>query len=167
MLGGNERTDLQSPSGHGDRLKADGTYSFVDTLPAGGKVTYTLKYAGDTAHASGTGSVNVSRATTTLTLNNNGKVYSYGAGVTFTAHLSTTYKNRKVETWADPSGSDKPNTLVKSGTVNYRKRHLQFQIYYNGTWYDNGSKYFTLRSCPADQAIALSRGAGAWPNASS
>ncbi|MER5402445.1 Ig-like domain repeat protein, partial [Streptomyces sp. NPDC002599] len=27
-----------------------------------------------------------------------------------------------------------------------RKQRLQFQIYYNGTWYDNGSKYFTLSS---------------------
>ncbi|GHH82166.1 hypothetical protein [Streptomyces capitiformicae] len=38
--------------------------------------------------------------------------------VTFTAHLGTTYKNRDVEIWADPYGSDKPNKLVKSGTVN-------------------------------------------------
>ncbi|MFE9883152.1 Ig-like domain repeat protein [Streptomyces sp. NPDC005784] len=224
------RTDLESPSGKAlatVTVKADGTYSFVDTPPAGGKVTYTLKYAGDTAHASGTGSdtVEVSRASTTLTLNNNGKVYSYGADVTFTAHLGTTYKNRKVEIWADPFGSDKPNTLVKSGTVNSsgnlsavldlkrdtkvtakflgdarsapktvtstvgakvnvwtsvsghyktsytwgqtyyyfrktknplftntmtaypgRKQRLQFQIYYNGTWYDNGSQYFKLSS---------------------
>jgi hypothetical protein len=224
------RTDLESPSGKvltPVTVKADGTYSFVDTPPAGGKVTYTLKYAGDTDHTSGTGSdtVEVSRATTTLTLNNNGKVYAYGADVNFTAHLGTTYKNRKVEIWADPFGSDKPNTLVKSGTVNSsgnlsavldlkrdtkvtakflgdaryapktvtstvgaqvkvstsvsghyktsytwghtyyyfkktknplftntmsaypgRKQRLQFQVYYNGTWYDNGSKYFTLSS---------------------
>ncbi|MGW2787158.1 Ig-like domain repeat protein [Streptomyces populi] len=224
------RTDLESPSGKAlatVTVKADGTYSFVDTPPAGGKVKYTLKYAGDAGHTSGTGSdtVEVSRATTTLTLNNNGKVYSYGADVTFTARLGTTYKNRKVEIWADPFGSDKPNTLVKSGTVNSsgnlsvvldlkrdtmitakfpgdaryapktvtstvgaevkvstsvsghyktsytgghtyyyfkktknplftntmtaypgRKQRLQFQIYYNGTWYDNGSKYFKLSS---------------------
>ncbi|MER5402788.1 Ig-like domain repeat protein, partial [Streptomyces sp. NPDC002599] len=73
------RTDLESPSGKTltpVTVKADGTYSFVDTPPAGGKVTYTLKYAGDTDHTSGTGSdtVEVSRATTTLSLNNNGKV---------------------------------------------------------------------------------------------
>ncbi|MET9890978.1 Ig-like domain repeat protein [Streptomyces sp. NPDC006465] len=224
------RTDLESPSGKAlttVTVKADGTYSFVDTPPVGGKVTYTLKYAGDTGHASGTGSdtVEVSRATTTLTLNNNGKVYAYGADVNFTAHLGTTYKNRKVEIWANPFGSDKPNTLVKSGTVNSsgnlsvvldlkrdtkvtakfagdarytpktvtstvgaqvkvstsvsghyktsstwghtyyyfkktknplftntmtaypdRKQRLQFEIYYNGTWYNNGSKYFTLSS---------------------
>jgi hypothetical protein len=224
------RTDLESPSGKAltpVTVKADGTYSFADTPPAGGKVTYTLKYAGDTGHTSGhtSDTVEVSRATTALTLNNNGKVYAYGADATFTAHLGTTYKNRKVEIWADPFGSDKPNTLVKSGTVNSsgnlsavldlkrdtkvtakflgdaryapktvtstvgaqvkvstsvsghyktsytwghtyyyfkktknplftntmtaypgRKQRLQFQIYYNGTWYDNGSKYFTLSS---------------------
>ncbi|MCX4989216.1 MULTISPECIES: Ig-like domain repeat protein [unclassified Streptomyces] len=224
------RTDLESPSGKAlatVTVKADGTYSFVDTPPVGGKVKYTLKYAGDAGHASGTGSdtVEVSRAATTLTLNNNGKVYAYGADVTFTAHLGTTYKNRKVEIWANPYGSDKPNTLVKSGTVNSsgnlsvvldlkrdtkvtakflgdaryvpktltstvgaevkvstsvsghyktsytsghtyyyfkktknplftntmtaypgRKQRLQFEIYYNGTWYGNGSKYFTLSS---------------------
>ncbi|MFF3617537.1 Ig-like domain repeat protein [Streptomyces sp. NPDC002580] len=224
------RTDLESPSGKAlatVTVKADGSYSFVDTPTVGGKVKYTLKYAGDAGHASGTGSdtVEVSRATTSLTLNNNGKVYAYGADVTFTAHLGTTYKNRKVEIWADPFGSDKPNTLVKSGTVNSsgnlsvvldlkrdakvtakflgdarstpktvtstvgaqvkvstsvsghyktsyvwghtyyyvkktknplftntmtaypgRKQRLQFEIYYNGTWYGNGSKYFTLSS---------------------
>ncbi|MET7441456.1 Ig-like domain repeat protein [Streptomyces sp. NPDC005496] len=224
------RTDLESPSGKAlatVTVKADGTYSFVDTPPAGGKVTYTLTYAGDAGHASGTGSdtVEVSRTSTTLTLNNNGKVYSYGADVGFTAHLGTTYKNRKVEIWADPYGSDKPNALVKSGTVNSsgnlsvvldlkrdtkvtakfagdarsapktvtstvgakvkvstsvsghyktaytsghtyyyfkktknplftntmtaypgRKQRQQFEVYYNGSWYGSGSKYFTLDS---------------------
>ncbi|MER5912386.1 Ig-like domain repeat protein [Streptomyces sp. NPDC001982] len=222
------RTDLESPSGKAlasVTVKADGTYSFTDTPPAGGKVKYTVKYAGDTDHAAGSGSdtVDVSRAKPTLTLNNNGKVYSYGADVKFTAHLGTTYKNRKVEIWADPFGSDKPNTLVKSGTVNSsgnlsvtldlkrdakitakfagdarwqprsvsstvgarvkvstavsghyktkytygqtyyyfhkskdplftttmsyykgRKQRLQFEVYYNGTWYDSGSEYFAL-----------------------
>lgn len=117
------RTDLENTSGKAlapVTVKADGTYSFTDTPTVGGKVKYTVKYAGDADHASGTGSdtVDVSRAKTTLTLNNNGKVYSYGADVKFTAHLGTTYKNRKVEIWADPFGSDKANKLVKSGTVN-------------------------------------------------
>ncbi|WTI37795.1 Ig-like domain repeat protein [Streptomyces sp. NBC_00589] len=117
------RTDLESPSGKAlasTTVKSDGTYSFTDTPPAGGKVKYTLKYAGDADHSAGSGSdtVEVSRAATTLSLNNNGKVYAYGADVKFTAHLGTTYKNRKVEIWSDPYGSDKPNKLVKSGTVN-------------------------------------------------
>jgi hypothetical protein len=117
------RTDLESPNGKtlpAVMVKADGTYSFTDTPPAGGKVTYKVAYAGDADHAAGSGTdaVDVSRAKPTLTINNNGKVYSYGKDVTFTAHLGTTYKNRTVEIWADPFGSDKPNKLVKSGKVN-------------------------------------------------
>ncbi|MFB7495065.1 Ig-like domain repeat protein [Streptomyces sp. NPDC056161] len=117
------RTDLESPTGKtlpSVTVKADGTFSFTDTPPAGGKVTYKAAYAGDADHAAGSGSdaVNVSRVTPTLTLNNNRKVFAYGADVKFTAHLGTTYKNRKVEIWADPYGGDKPNKLVKSGTVN-------------------------------------------------
>lgn len=117
------RTDMESPNGKSLGTKTLGTggkFSFTDKPPAGGKVKYTVKYAGDATHtaASASDTVDVSRAKTTLTLNNNGKVYSYGKDVKFTAHLGTTYKNRKVEIWADPFGSDKPNKLVKSGTVN-------------------------------------------------
>ncbi|MER6672227.1 Ig-like domain repeat protein [Streptomyces sp. NPDC000983] len=117
------RTDLESPSGKAlapVTVKADGTYSFKDVPPAGGKVTYTVKYAGDAAHTavSTSDTVEVSRASTSLSLNNNGKLYGYGADVKFTAHLGTTYKNRSVEIWANPFGSDRPNKLIKSGKVN-------------------------------------------------
>ncbi|MEW2510362.1 Ig-like domain repeat protein [Streptomyces sp. NPDC046870] len=117
------RTDLESPKGKAlaaTVTKADGTFSFTDTPPAGGKVKYTVAYAGDAVHtaASGSDSVDVSRAKPTLTINNNGKVYSYGKDVKFTAHLGKTYKNRTVEIWADPFGGDKPNKRVKSGKVN-------------------------------------------------
>ncbi|CAM5501491.1 hypothetical protein SVIOM342S_08757 [Streptomyces violaceorubidus] len=44
--------------------------------------------------------MDVSRKATVLSLNNNGKVYSYGKKVTFTAHLGTTYKNRTVAIYA-------------------------------------------------------------------
>ncbi|MDF3146108.1 MULTISPECIES: Ig-like domain repeat protein [unclassified Streptomyces] len=116
------RTDDESPSGKSlgtATVAADGSYSFTDTPPAGGKVTYTVTYAGDADHAGATasGSVTVAKTATTVTLNNNLKVYGYGSDVTFTAHLGTTYKNRTVEIWADPYGSDKPNALVKKGTV--------------------------------------------------
>ncbi|MFD5540197.1 Ig-like domain repeat protein [Streptomyces sp. NPDC127079] len=116
------RTDLDSPNGKAlpaVTVKADGTFSFTDTPPAGGKVTYKVGYAGDANHAAASGkdTVDVSRANPTLTLDNNGKVYAYGKDVKFTAHLGTTYKNRTVELWADPFGSDKPNKLVKSGKV--------------------------------------------------
>ncbi|OUC97031.1 Ig-like domain-containing protein [Streptomyces swartbergensis] len=117
------RTDDESPSGKPlgtATVAADGSYSFTDTPPAGGKVTYRVTYAGDADHAGATASASttVAKTATTLTLTNNGKVYDYGRDVTFTAHLGTTYKNRTVEIWADPYGSDKPNTLVKKGTVN-------------------------------------------------
>jgi len=117
------RTDLDSPNGKAlsaVTAKADGTYSFTDTPPAGGTVTYKVTYAGDATHTSATASdkVTVSRAKPTLTLNKNGKVYNYGTDVAFTAHLGSTYKNRSVEIWANPFGSDKPNKLVKTGKVN-------------------------------------------------
>ncbi|QNS05384.1 WD40 repeat domain-containing protein [Streptomyces xanthii] len=117
------RSDLETPSGKVVKTvttKADGTYSFTDTPPAGGKVTYKVSYAGDADHApvSKSDAVEVSRNSTTLTLNKNKNVYEYGSDVTFTAHLGTTYKNRKVDIYANPYGSDRPNKLVKSGTVN-------------------------------------------------
>ncbi|MET8326818.1 Ig-like domain repeat protein [Streptomyces sp. NPDC005181] len=117
------RTDLESPSGKAlpaVTVKADGTYTFTDTPPAGGTVTYKVAYAGDAAHTavSASDKVAVSRTTPTLTLNKNGNVYSYGTDVAFTAHLGSTYKNRSVEIWANPFGSDKPNKLVKTGKVN-------------------------------------------------
>ncbi|MFJ9835035.1 YncE family protein [Streptomyces sp. NPDC101169] len=116
------RTDLDSPNGKslGTRtLGTGGTFSFTDAPPAGSKVTYTVTYAGDATHTSATASdsVQVSRATPSLSVDNNGKVYAYGKDVRFTAHLGSTYKNRTVEIWADPYGADKPNKLVKSGTV--------------------------------------------------
>ncbi|MFJ1649682.1 Ig-like domain repeat protein [Streptomyces sp. NPDC088258] len=118
------RTDLESPKGKSLGTKkttdAKGTYSFADTPPAGGKVTYKVTYAGSATHtaASASAKVNVSRATPSLKLDRNGKVYGYGTKVSFTAHLGTTYKNRTVAIYADPYGADKPKKLVKSGKVN-------------------------------------------------
>lgn len=117
------RTDVQSPNGKvlgAKPLGAGGKYSFTDTPPAGGPVKYTVTYAGDASHAAVTASdtVTVSRAAASLTLNNNGKTYAYGADVAFTAHLGTTYTNRAVEIWADPAGADRPKKLVRTGRVN-------------------------------------------------
>ncbi|MFI9467765.1 YncE family protein [Streptomyces sp. NPDC052492] len=117
------RTDVESPKGRAlaaARTKADGTFSFTDTLPAGGRVTYKVAWAGDATHApaSGAAAVEVSRKATSLTLNNNGKVYAYGKKVTFTAHLGTTYRNRTVSIYADPFGADKPKRLLRTGKVN-------------------------------------------------
>lgn len=117
------RTDIESPKGKtlpAVTLKSDGSFSFTDTPTAGGQVTYKVSYAGDVAHsaASGSDKVAVSRAATSLTLNRNKALYSYGTDVSFTAHLGTTYKNRTVELWVDPFGPDKPKKLVKTGKVN-------------------------------------------------
>ncbi|WP_409470858.1 YncE family protein [Streptomyces sp. HC307] len=116
------RTDLESPNGKAlpaVTVKADGTYSFTDTPPAGGKVTYKVSYAGDAEHmaVSASDNVEVSRASTALSLNNNGKLYNYGTDVRFTAHLGTTYKNRSVEIWANPYGADRPDKRIKVGQV--------------------------------------------------
>ncbi|MFJ8937760.1 YncE family protein [Streptomyces sp. NPDC102365] len=222
------RTDVESPSGKAlaaVKTKADGGFSFTDTPPAGGKVTYKVSYAGDATHGavSGSDAVEVSHKATTLTLNNNGKLYSYGKDVSFTAHLGTTYKNRTVAIYADPFGSDKPKKLLKTAkvnssgnlsatvdmtrdttvtavftgdaryaaktvkstayakakvsttvskhyktakigsttyqwfhkntdpkfttTMNYysgRKQRFQVQVYYQGSWYDSGSEYFSV-----------------------
>ncbi len=117
------RKDLDAPAGRKIgtvTVAANGTFSFTNSPPAGGKVTYALSYAGDADHlaSSGSDTVDVSRAATTVRLSNNKKTYDYAKSVKFTAHLGKTYKNRKVEIWADPYGSDKPNKLVKAGTVN-------------------------------------------------
>ncbi|MEU4503047.1 Ig-like domain repeat protein [Streptomyces sp. NPDC024089] len=116
------RTDIESPKGKAlpaVTLKSDGSFSFADTPTAGGQVTYKVSYAGDAAHsaASGSDKVAVPRTVTSLTVNHNKALYSYGTDVTFTAHLGKTYKNRTVELWVDPFGSDKPNKLVRTGKV--------------------------------------------------
>jgi hypothetical protein len=117
------RVDLESPKGKALAAvhpKADGTFAFNDTTPAGGTVTYKVSYAGDAAHTavSAYRNVAVSRTATALAVNNTGKIYNYNTKVTFTARLGATYKNRTVEIWADPYGGDKPNKLLRSGTVN-------------------------------------------------
>ncbi|MGI5368546.1 YncE family protein [Streptomyces iakyrus] len=117
------RTDLEYPNGKAlpaATVKADGTFSFTDTPPAGGKVTYKVSYAGDADRtpASASDTVEVSRNSPTLTVNKNGNVYNYASNVTFTAHLGTTYKNRTLSLYADTAGDGKGKYLVKTGTVN-------------------------------------------------
>ncbi|WP_430791923.1 hypothetical protein [Actinoplanes sp. G11-F43] len=117
------RADLDSPSGKSvgtATVAANGTFKFTDTPPAGSTVTYRVSYAGDATHtaAATTWKVAVSRSTAALTLNNNNKVYDYNKAVSFTARLGSTYKNRTVEIWADPAGSDQPKRLLKRATAN-------------------------------------------------
>lgn len=117
------RTDLESPKGKSLASvtpKKDGTFSFTDTPPAGGKVTYKVSYTGSATHsaASRSAAVAVSRTATSLKLNRNKALYAYNKNVSFTATLGKTYKNRVVELWADPFGADKPKKLVKKAKVN-------------------------------------------------
>ncbi|MFF4547412.1 YncE family protein [Streptomyces sp. NPDC001406] len=117
------RTDLESPNGKAlpaATVKTDGTFSFTDIPPAGGKVTYKVSYAGgaDRTAASASDTVEVSRNSPTLTVNKNGNIYAYASNVTFTAHLGTTYKNRTLSLYADTAGDGKGKYLVKTGTVN-------------------------------------------------
>ncbi|PKT68853.1 hypothetical protein CW362_32710 [Streptomyces populi] len=98
-------------------VAADGTITVKDTPSIGGANTYTVGYAGDTSHRAATASatVQVSRATTSLSVAANASTYAYGATATVTAHLGTTYNGRTVSLYATPSGGKK--TLVKTGTV--------------------------------------------------
>ncbi|MEV3989586.1 WD40 repeat domain-containing protein [Streptomyces sp. NPDC049837] len=116
------RFDVETPAGKAlapAKTDASGAFSFTDTPPAGGTVTYKVSYAGSATHAAATAStkVQVSRAAVSLTLTGNGTVHGQGADVKFTARLGTTYKNRVVEIWTDPYGADAPKRLLKRGTV--------------------------------------------------
>ncbi|WP_333777731.1 hypothetical protein [Streptomyces sp. IBSBF 3136] len=96
---------------------ADGAITVEDNPTVGGAVTYTVAYPGDATHQAATASavVQVSRATTALTVTTNASSYAYGATAGVTAHLGATYDGRTVSVWATPAGGKK--TLVKTGTV--------------------------------------------------
>ncbi|MFF2381292.1 hypothetical protein [Streptomyces sp. NPDC058108] len=101
-------------------VAADGTITVKDTPSTGGANTYTVGYAGDAGHRAATASatVQVSRATTSLSVAADASTYAYGATATVTAHLGTTYNGRTVSLWATPAGGTK--TLVKTGAVDSR-----------------------------------------------
>ncbi|MFF2023991.1 YncE family protein [Streptomyces sp. NPDC058171] len=116
------RTDTESPSGKrlaSVKTTSSGSFSFKDTPPSGGKVTYRVAYAGSSTHAAAAGSdsVSVSRAATTLKLDKNKNVYAHGTSVKFTATLGKTYKNRTVKLYSDPAGDGRGRVLVKTGKV--------------------------------------------------
>jgi hypothetical protein len=98
-------------------LGTDGTVAVQDTPTIGGANTYTVSYPGDAAHQAATASaiVQVSRATTSLSVTTNASSYTYGATATVTAHLGKTNNSRTVAIYAQPYGGKK--TLVKTGTV--------------------------------------------------
>ncbi len=117
------RTDLADPKGVAlarAAVAANGSFAFGDTPQTGGANTYRVSYAGDATHTSGsaTATVQVSRLATSLgiALNAANRTYSYGTWAGITVHLGTTYSNRAVSIYAQPSGGTR--TLVTSGTVN-------------------------------------------------
>jgi hypothetical protein len=120
------RTDADSPKGKVlssvKTTQSNGSFSFQDSPPARGTATYEVSYAGSTTYgpSSDTVAVDVDGSTPSLTLSGNHAVHAYGAHVTFTAHLGSTYSSsaRTVKIYANPYGSDKPNKLVKEGKVN-------------------------------------------------
>jgi hypothetical protein len=118
-----KRADAESPAGKAVStlpIKADGTFTVYNHPEVGGTVTYTVAYAGGTTHkaSSAKASIAVAKSVPTLTLNRNGSVNAYNATVTMTANLGYTQKNRTVEIWADPYGSDQAKRLLKKGVVN-------------------------------------------------
>ncbi len=114
------RIDAASPKGtalHTAVVGANGAFTVKDAPPVGGPVTYQVDYPGDTAHAASTasGTVQVSRAATKVTVATNAASYGYAATATVTAHLGTTYNGRTVSIYALPYQGAK--VLVKTGKV--------------------------------------------------
>ncbi|WP_143234343.1 YncE family protein [Paractinoplanes atraurantiacus] len=92
---------------------ASGQFTLVDKRPETFVYDYTVVYAGtdSIAPASASASVTVQN-TPALTLSHNNTVNNYGATVTLTAHLGTTFNNRAVQIWADPYGTE-PQRLLR------------------------------------------------------
>ncbi|MFI6639020.1 YncE family protein [Streptomyces sp. NPDC050504] len=121
------RTDAASPKGKslGTRTVTpdyDGAFTVQDTPPVGGKVTYTLRYAGDATHTAVTASVSVDvpRNKTTLTLDGDGKTFAYGKNATLVAQLGKTWKERTVSLYAQPAGGAKK--LLRTSKVDSKGR---------------------------------------------
>jgi hypothetical protein len=114
---------------------ADGAIAVQDTPAIGGANTYTVSYAGDATRQVATASaiVQVSRATTSLSVTTNASSYAYGATATVTAHLGTTYNSRTAAIYAQPYGGKK--TPVKTGTVDsHGNLTAGYKLTYNTTF---------------------------------
>jgi hypothetical protein len=95
----------------------DGAFSLTDAAPPTyGTYTYTASYAGNstTAASTTTRAMTITRFETALTLTANATDYAYGAKVTVTAHLGTTYTGRYVTIYAEPFGTTSKKTLVSA-----------------------------------------------------
>ncbi|MCY1138636.1 hypothetical protein OWR29_11565 [Actinoplanes sp. Pm04-4] len=114
------RTDASGSRRVGPETADGAGFEFEDVQWSAGTVTYTVSIPGDDHLAAATATASVKAAvipSTTLTLDRNGTSWAYGSTVTFTAKLGPTGPNRVVEIWADPSGSDQPNRLLRKLTV--------------------------------------------------
>lgn len=103
-----------------ETVPASGQIRFDDVQPTAGTVTYTVSIPGNAEYTAASASASVlvaSSKAAALTLDRNGTTWANGASVTFTARLGTTYRNRVVEIWADPAGSDQPNKLLRKASV--------------------------------------------------
>ncbi|QIY96552.1 hypothetical protein HEP87_24230 [Streptomyces sp. S1D4-11] len=127
------KTDLAHPSGQSVGtvpVAADGSITFHDTPQVGGANAYAFTYDGGTSYLPVTASakVQVSRATPSVSLTTDAKLYHSGATAKVTAHLGTTYNSRLVTLYDQPAG--KPRTQLKSGKVD---AHGNLVAYYKVT----------------------------------
>ncbi|MFJ9148195.1 choice-of-anchor D domain-containing protein [Streptomyces sp. NPDC102270] len=114
------KTDLAHASGVAladAKVATDGSFTIKDTPQIGGANTYKVSYGGDVSHKSGSGTatVQVSRASTSLTVTTDHSTYNYGQSAKITAHLGTTYNSRTVSIYAQPYSGTK--VLLKSGAA--------------------------------------------------
>ncbi|MET8147595.1 YncE family protein [Actinoplanes sp. NPDC049668] len=104
------------------RTNAAGAFSFTDTPTVEGFAAYLVEYAGDDTYAAVVEitTIDIRRLEPKLALTRSpsSNVHSYGTTVNLTATLGTTHKNRVVEFWIDPSGTDQPKRLIKRVAVN-------------------------------------------------
>ncbi|MFI9719354.1 hypothetical protein ACIHFE_06815 [Streptomyces sp. NPDC052396] len=117
------RTDAASPKGKSLGVRTvrpgllDRGFDLADVPRVGGKVTYTLRFAGDRTHAPASDSVTVDvpRNKTTLALTAGAKAVPAGKNVTLTAKLGKTAQERTVSVYAQPAGGAKK--LVRAAKV--------------------------------------------------
>jgi hypothetical protein len=114
------RTDMEHPHGYAlgtVEVSATGFFSIHDTPTIGGPNTYTFTYDGGSAYlsVSASGTVEVSRAATSVSVTTDASTYNYGAWAHVTAHLGTTYNSRQVTLYAQPYGGSK--TAITTGST--------------------------------------------------
>jgi hypothetical protein len=102
-----------------EKTAASGSFSLTDTPPGAGHYTYTAAYAGSSTLAPSTAAhaVTVSLYTASISLSRGAGTYTYEPTVHVTAHLGTSYTNRRLSIYAQQYGS-KTRKLLKTARVN-------------------------------------------------